>query len=117
MPQANVTLNLLRSSRRQPRLSAYTCLNGIYAFNKSPLALPGTPVIVHVTPNQRTNMAPHGVDGWYAGPSTEHYHCHKYYILSTFGIIDASQSTGSHTTFLFQVTADDYLRQTAASTC
>jgi hypothetical protein len=29
MPQANITLNLLRSSRRQPRLSAYTCLNGI----------------------------------------------------------------------------------------
>jgi hypothetical protein len=29
MPQANITLNLLHSSRRQPRLSAYTCLNGI----------------------------------------------------------------------------------------
>ena len=28
MPQADVTLNLLRSSRRQSRLSAYACLNG-----------------------------------------------------------------------------------------
>ena len=28
MPQADVTLNLLRSSCRQSRLSAYACLNG-----------------------------------------------------------------------------------------
>jgi hypothetical protein len=89
MPQANITLNLLRSSRRQPKLSAYACLNGAFDFNRSPLAPPGTRVLVHVTPDKRHNMAPHGVDGWYVGPSPEHYRCHKFYIPSTFGIRDA----------------------------
>jgi hypothetical protein len=72
LSQANITLNLLRSSQQQPKLSAYACLNGNFDFNKSPLAPPGTRVVVHITPDQRNNMAPHGVDGWYVGPSTEH---------------------------------------------
>jgi hypothetical protein len=59
LPQADLTLNLLRSSRRQPRLSAYACLNGNFDFNKSPLAPPGTRVVVHITTEQRQNMAPH----------------------------------------------------------
>ena len=48
VPQADITLNLLRSSRRQPNLSAYACLNGNFDFNQSPLAPPGT----HITPAQ-----------------------------------------------------------------
>jgi hypothetical protein len=63
MPQADITLNLLRSLRRQPKLSAYACLNGNFDFNQSPLAPPGTHVIVHVTPDQHPSMAPHGIDG------------------------------------------------------
>jgi hypothetical protein len=54
MPQADITLNLLRSSRHQPNLSAYACLNGNFDFNQSPLAPPGTRVVVHITPAQRT---------------------------------------------------------------
>jgi hypothetical protein len=82
VPQADITLNLLRSSRGQPKLSAYACLNGSFDFNKTPLAPPGTQVVVHTTPELRTNMAPHGVDGWYVGPSAEHYRCYKCYIPS-----------------------------------
>jgi hypothetical protein len=89
MPQAGIKLNLLRSSRRQPKLSAHACLHGAFDFNQSPLAPPGTRVVVQVTPNQRQSMAPHGVDGWYVGPSTQHYRCHKCYIPTTFGICDA----------------------------
>jgi hypothetical protein len=63
MPQADITLNLLRSSRGQPKLSAHACLCGAFDFNQSPLAPPGTRAVVHVTPNQRQNMAPHGVYG------------------------------------------------------
>jgi hypothetical protein len=40
MPQANITLNLLRSSQHQPQLSAYACLHGNFDFNKTPLAPP-----------------------------------------------------------------------------
>jgi hypothetical protein len=84
LPQADLTLNLLRSSRRQPRLSAYACINGNFDFNRSQLAPTGTRVVVHITTEKRHNMASHGVDGWYVGPSPEHYRCHKCYIPSTF---------------------------------
>jgi hypothetical protein len=63
MPQADITLNLLRSSRRQPKLSAYACVKGNFDFNQRHLAPPGTRVIVHVMPDQRQSMAPHGIDG------------------------------------------------------
>jgi hypothetical protein len=108
MPQADITLSLLQSSRRWPRLSAYACINGIFDFNQSPLAPPGTRVVVHVTADQRHNMAPHGVDGWYVGPSTEHYRCHKCYLPSTFGIRNALTAD-----WFPHNTTDEYLRQTA----
>jgi hypothetical protein len=114
MPQADLTLNLLRSSLCQPNLSAYDCLNGIFDFNRSPLAPPGTRVVVHITPNQRQNMAPHGIDGWYVGPSTEHYRCHKCYIPSTFRVRDAlTIDWFPHAVPFPKVSTDDYLRQTA----
>jgi hypothetical protein len=116
MPQADITLYLLRSSCREPKLSAYACLNGNYDFYQSPLAPPGTRVVVHVTPEQRANMAPHGVDGWYVGPSTEHCRCHKCYIPSTFGVRDAlTVDWFPHTVPFPKVTPDECLRQTAAN--
>jgi hypothetical protein len=116
MPQADITLNLLCSSRRQPKLSAYACLNGAFDFNRSPLAPPGTRVVVHVTPDKRHNMAPHGVDGWYVGPSPEHYRCHKCYIPSTFGIRDAlTVDWFPHSVPFPKVGTDEYLRQTSFS--
>jgi hypothetical protein len=114
MPQAELTLNLLRASRRQPKLSAYACLNGPFDFNKTPLAPPGTRVIVHITPDQRSNMAPHGVDGWYVGPSPEHYRCHKCYIPSTHRARDAlTVDWFPHYVPFPKVMNDEYLRQTA----
>jgi hypothetical protein len=114
MPQADITLNLLRSSRRQPKLSAYACLNGAFDFNRSPLAPPGTRVVVHVTPDKCHNMAPHGVDGWYIGPSPEHYRCHKCSIPSTFGIHDAlTVDWFPHSVPFPKVGTNEYLRQTA----
>jgi hypothetical protein len=114
LPQADPTLSLLRSSRHQPRLSAYACIDGNFDFNRSPLAPPGTRVVVHVTTEKRHNMAPHGVDGWYVGPSPEHYRCHKCYIPSTFGTRDAlTVDWFPHNIPFPKVTADEYLRQTA----
>ena len=40
LPQCDITSNHLRSSRRQPRLSAHACLFGNFNFNRTPLAFP-----------------------------------------------------------------------------
>ena len=83
LPQCEMTLNLLRNSRINNKLSAHAFINGIHDFNKSPLAPPGTKVVVHSKPAKRASWAFHGVEGWYIGPSPEHYRCVKCYLPST----------------------------------
>ena len=83
LPQAELTLNLLRPSRLNPKLSAYAQLEGAFDFNRTPLAPPGTRVIVHEKPTQWRTWAPHGIDGWYIGPALDHYQCYRVWIPST----------------------------------
>ena len=83
LQQATMTLNLLRPSRRNPRVSAYTMLEGNFDYNRTPLAPPGTKIIVHEKPQQRLSWDPHGTDGWYLGPTMEHYRCHRVFITKT----------------------------------
>ena len=52
VPQAEISLNLLRGSRLNPKLSAYAQMHGLYNFNKTPIAPPGIRVVVHEKPSQ-----------------------------------------------------------------
>jgi hypothetical protein len=54
VPQALLTLNLLRWSRVNPKLSAWAQLNGQFDFNRTPIAPPGIRVLVHEKPGNRT---------------------------------------------------------------
>jgi hypothetical protein len=85
LPHAVITLNMLRTSRINPKLSAATHIFGQYDFNRTPLAPPGTRIIAHKTPSRRRTWAPHGQDGWYIGPALEHYRCYTVYITKTRG--------------------------------
>jgi hypothetical protein len=84
-PQAVITLNMLRTSRIDPKLSASTHIYGQYDFNRAPMAPPGTIIIAHETPSRRRTWAPHGQDGWCIGPALEHYRCYTVYINKTRG--------------------------------
>jgi hypothetical protein len=55
LPQAELTLNLLRQSRLNPRLSAYAQLHGTFDFNKTPLAPPGCEAILFKGPDKRNS--------------------------------------------------------------
>jgi hypothetical protein len=85
LPQAVITLNMLRTSRKNPKLSASTQIDGQYDYNRSPMAPPGTRIIAHETPSRRRTWAPHGQDGWYIGPALEHYRCYTVYINKARG--------------------------------
>ena len=50
LPHSLATLNLLRLSRINPKLSAYAQLQGVYGYNAQPLAPPGIKIIVHENP-------------------------------------------------------------------
>ncbi|KAG7352362.1 reverse transcriptase RNA-dependent DNA polymerase [Nitzschia inconspicua] len=83
LPQAELTLNLNRGSRLNPKLSAWAQLHGTYDYNRTPLAPPGCKVLVHKKPAQRESWAPHAADGWYIGPALESYRCHTVWIAET----------------------------------
>jgi hypothetical protein len=85
LPQAVITLNMIRTSRINPKLSASTHIDGQYDLNRAPMAPPGTRIIAHETPSRRRTWAPHGQDGWYIGPALEHYRCYTVYINKTRG--------------------------------
>jgi hypothetical protein len=83
IPQASLTLNLLRASRINPKLSAYAQIFGNYDFNRTPIAPPGLRTIAHEKPSHRSSWAPHGEPGWYVGPALQHYRCYTIFVSKT----------------------------------
>ena len=82
IPQALITLNLLRKSRLHPGKSAYQEMHGDFDANRFELHPPGTRVLTLDDPSERASFAKHGTEGFYVGPSLEHYRCHRIYIPS-----------------------------------
>jgi hypothetical protein len=83
LPQAEITLNLLRTSRLQPQLSAAAHFHGLVDYNKTVFAPPGCKIIAHKKPGNRRKWAPHGQHGYSLGPAMHHYRCQNVYISST----------------------------------
>ena len=83
LPQAEITLNLLRQSNATPNVSAYAHLSGPFDYNKMPLAPMGSKVQVHEKTDDRGTWAFHSVDGWYLYTSPEHYRTHVCHIKDT----------------------------------
>ena len=83
LSQDTLTLNLLRTSRINPRISAEAKLNGAFNFNLTPLAPSGTKALIFESSTNRRTWAPHGVEGWYLGPDPEHYCYYQLYVLNT----------------------------------
>ena len=83
VPQAVLTLNLLRQSNATPTMSAYEYINGKFDYNSLPLAPLGCAVQVHEAPGRRKTWDAHALKGWYVGTSTEHYQCHRVFCSKT----------------------------------
>ena len=114
LPQATLTLNLLRSSRIHPSLSAHASLFGNFDYNRTPLAPPGTKIVAHTSSESRTPYGEHGKVGWYIGPSLEHYRCWKCYFEDTMAERDVLKVDFFPQKIPFPTfTRDDYLKQTA----
>jgi hypothetical protein len=83
LPQCLLTLNFLRRSRINPQLSAQAQINGAFDFNCTPLAPPGTMVLIHEKPSTCDTWAPHAIEGWYLGPALRHYRCYIVWAWAT----------------------------------
>ena len=58
--QDGLTINFLSNSSLNPKLSSWAYLFGNRDFNKFPLLLPGTKVILHAKPGKRASWVFHG---------------------------------------------------------
>jgi hypothetical protein len=83
LPQADITLNLLRASRMHPQLSTAAHFHSQIVSNKTAFAPPGCTIIGHEKPSQRRTSVPHGHPGYSLGPAMHHYRCQNVYISST----------------------------------
>jgi hypothetical protein len=83
LPQAEITLNLLRTSRLHPQLSAAAHFHGLVDYNKTYFAPPGCKIIGHYKPGKLRTWAPHGQHGYSLGPDMHHYRCQNVYIAAT----------------------------------
>ena len=79
----NITLNLLRATRSNRKLSAYSYIFGTYNFRATPMALPGTKVIAHVHPSKRGSWELNGQVRWYVRPALQYYRCVDCYFPKT----------------------------------
>lgn len=82
--QALITLNLCRTSRRDPSKSAYHSYHGQrYDWNKHPMAPQGTRAVVYCPVTGRPSWGPLCIDAWYCGPAIDHYRNMIFFVPET----------------------------------
>jgi hypothetical protein len=79
-PQVIMMLNMMPASRVDPAKSAHDILYGPYDWNRYPFTPLGCKAVVYKDGDTRGSWASRGVDGWYLGPSLNHYRCDIFYI-------------------------------------
>ena len=98
LPQAELTINLLRQSRLHPHISAWEHFNGPFNFDATPLGPPGCKVIGHAKGSTRLSWDYRGHCGFYVGPALDHYRCHKILKTATSAVIISDTVVFQHPT-------------------
>ena len=81
--RANTTINLLRNSRINSKLSARAQLFGTFNYDTNPLDTPGCKCIVDENPNVRGTWSVHSLNACYTGPAMQHYRCCEVHVTKT----------------------------------
>jgi hypothetical protein len=114
LPQAEITLNLLQTSRLHPQLSADVHFHGLVDYNKAAFAPLGFKIIAHEKTGKRRTWAPHGQHGYSLGPAMHHYRCQNVYISATAsGRIVDTLELFSHNYQMPQLSSTDRLLMAA----
>ncbi len=77
LPQAELTLNLLRQAMLNPRISAWEFFQGPFDFNRTPLGPVACCILIHAKPATRQSWDFRAKPGFYIGPALNSYRCFK----------------------------------------
>ena len=83
VPQAEMTLNFLRQSPLNPKISAWEYFNGPFNYDATPLGPLGSRLLAHRKPGVRNSWDFRAEDGWGIGVSLDHYRCQRYVARDT----------------------------------
>ena len=83
LDKATTTFNMMLKSRINPNISSREQLFGIFNFNCTPFAPPGTRILFHDKPEKRATYYPHISYVWCIGRSPLNYRCFKCKMTST----------------------------------
>ena len=85
LPQMQDTLNMMRTSRNNKKLTAYEELKGDFDWNRTPLAPLGTKAWAFIDPDERNTYAPHCDLAYVVGRAEHHYRLIEFFIPATRG--------------------------------
>ena len=83
MAQAQRTLNIIRSYRIKPKLSADAFLEGQHDYNAVPLPPLGWRMLIFEGPEKRSSWGFHGVEGFSVGLVENNYRCYTGWVPTT----------------------------------
>ncbi len=98
LPQAELTVNLLRQSSLQPHMSAWEHFNGPFNFDATPMGPPGCRIISHAKGSKRLSWDYRGHQGFYVRPALDHYRCYTVVKTSTSAVVVTDTVTFQHPT-------------------
>ncbi len=76
---------MLQSCHQNPALSAVEAMEGSFSFDATPMAPPGTEVLVHLKTSCQKSWSFHASNSWYIGLSLKHYRCIRTIMAGTGG--------------------------------
>ena len=79
--QVDLCVNIVRACRRNPLLSAWAACEGDFHFDSTPIAPPGTEMLMH-NKNKKT-WDHNALKAWYIGPCLKHWRSFKGILPST----------------------------------
>ena len=83
---AEMTLNMLQTSKADPTKSLYEVLEGLFNHNATLLATPGCKSLIFEPSSRHAAWRPHAVSAWWVGPAMHHYRYRRHWIESTWAI-------------------------------
>ena len=99
LPQAELTVNLLRQAAIKPSISAWECINGPFNFDATPMGPPGSRALIHAKPATCRSWDYRSHDGYYIGPALNHYRCYALLKKESQAIVISDTICFRHPTF------------------
>ena len=85
LPHMHDTLNMLRTSCNNKKLTTYEELNGKFDWNLTPISPPGTRGMIFIHPDSRNTFALHCGEAFTVGRARHHYRLLEFYVPTTRG--------------------------------